>query len=74
MLNATWITLAVVLIVGVTKLLTYLLGARRRKRQLREMINELEKELRAALVANDTIRISTISAELSRLRDEYSHT
>ena len=62
------ITLAIAIVVGLTKLLTYLLGDKRRLRKLKERLYVLERELDEALAKNDTVRISNISTELDRVR------
>lgn len=68
MMNATWITLAVVAIVGVTKFLTYLWGDKRRIRILQDKLAQKEKEYAQALAKNDTIRMSLLDIELRELR------
>ncbi len=68
MINATWITLAVVAVIGVTKLLTYLLGDKRKIRQLEKEILEKEKEYAEALAKNQTILLTIVDRELRLLR------
>lgn len=69
-MNYTVITLAVVAIVGLTKLLTWLLGDKRRLRKLQREIYDLEEDLRIALSIGDTVWISDIRVNLERLRRE----
>lgn len=64
----TWIALAVAVITGITKLFTYLLGDKRKIRELKEKQYELEEKLRRALAANNTVAISRLSIELERVR------
>ena len=54
-MNVTWVTLAVAIIVGITKLLTYLLGSKRKVNILKARQYELEEQLRVALAKNDKI-------------------
>lgn len=67
-MNFTWITLAVGIVVGLTKLLTYLLGDKRKLRILKDKESCLEINLRTAISVNDTVAISAISVELDKLR------
>ena len=67
-MSFSWIALASAIVVGLTRLLTYLLGDKRRVRKLKERKAELEKELRQALADNDTVRVADISSELDRVR------
>ena len=71
-MNATWIGLAVAVVLGLTKLLTYLLGDKRRLRQLREELLKTEKEYAQALAKNDTVNISLLDAKLRRMRAEIA--
>lgn len=68
MINATWITLAVVTVSGLTALLTYLLGDKRKIRILEGRKDALQKRLREALARNDTVAVSAISLELDGVR------
>lgn len=69
-MNITIISVIFAVIVGITKLLTYLLGDKRRIRKLREEIKYYEAELKKALAKNDTVVISCISSKLEQLRLE----
>jgi len=68
----TWISLAVAIITGITLLLKYLLGDKRKIAQLKARRYELEEKLRRALAVNDTVTISVVSIELDRVRKELS--
>ena len=72
-MNATWVGLAVAVVLGLTKLLTYLLGDKRRLRQLREELFETEKEYAQALAKNDTVSISLLDDKLRRMRAEIAN-
>ena len=69
-MNATWITLSVAVVIGMTKLLTYLLGDKRKVRKVKKEIEQKEKEYAQALAKNDTVAISLLDIELRRLRSE----
>ncbi len=69
-MNATWITLAVVSIIGITKLLSYLLGDSRKLKKLQERENDLEEKLRIAVKRFDTLRISLLERELKLVRED----
>jgi len=66
--NATWIGLSIVSVVGLTKFLTWYLGSKRQKRLLNEKLDSLEKKLKVALANRDTVSVSAISLELAELR------
>ncbi|RKY32384.1 MAG: hypothetical protein DRP74_02615 [Candidatus Omnitrophota bacterium] len=66
--NITWVSLAVAIIVGITKLLTYLLGNKRRKRLLDNEIEKTEEDYAQALRKNDTVALSILNRKLARLR------
>lgn len=72
-MNLTIITVIGLGILGITKLLTYLLGDKRKLRILQQKEAELEKQLRTALAVNDTVAISSIELELNRVRAESSN-
>lgn len=69
-MNATWITLTVAIVIGMTKLLTYLLGDKRKIRKVKQEIEQKEKEYAKALARNDTVAISILDIELRQLRAE----
>ena len=69
-MNATWITLSVAVVIGMTKLLTYLLGDKRRIRKIKEEIEQKEKEYAEALANNKTVTISILDSQLRKLRAE----
>lgn len=67
-MTVTWISLAVAIVLGLTKLLTYLLGDARKIRKLKAREYALMVEIRAALAKNDTVRLSAIEHELAWVR------
>jgi flagellar basal body-associated protein FliL len=71
-MNAGIITLACLIVSGLTALITYLLSNKRRRKQLEARKDELEERLRIALSKNDTVGVSTISLELNRVRKALS--
>jgi uncharacterized membrane protein (DUF106 family) len=68
-MNATWITLTVVAIVGITKLLTYLLGKPRKIEKLKEKERAILEEMREVAYRSDGLRISHLERELKLLRE-----
>ena len=71
-MNITLITLIGITIIGITKLLTYLLGDKRKLRQLENRKNEILEEMRDAAKDNDTARISTLERELKLVREDIA--
>ena len=67
-MNSSWVTLAVVSILGITKLLSWWLGKPRKIEKLRKERAVLHERLRHALQFNDTVAISNITIELERVR------
>uniref|UniRef100_A0A6H1ZEA5 Uncharacterized protein n=1 Tax=viral metagenome TaxID=1070528 RepID=A0A6H1ZEA5_9ZZZZ len=65
--------LFIVLIPALAALFTYLLGNSRKIEQLRNQIRGKEDELKIALAKNDSLVVSVISLELSRMRSELGH-
>lgn len=72
MMNFTGITLAVVAIVGLTKLLTWWLGKPRRLTKLREIERAILEEMRGALSHGDTVLISRLERELKLVREDIA--
>jgi uncharacterized membrane protein (DUF106 family) len=71
-----WISLAIAIITGLTALITYLLGDKRKIRILKERMAKLEEKLKIAEARNDTVGLSRISLELDRVRWQlisYTH-
>jgi len=66
------LALIIAVVTGLTALFTYLLGDKRKLKQLKARQYELEYLLRAALARNDTVRIADISRELKLLRAQIS--
>ena len=71
-MNATWITLAVVTIVGVTKLATYLLGNKRKIKKLQKQLQEMEAKYEQALAKNDTVTMSFLDVDMRRVRQKIA--
>ena len=71
-MNATWITLAVVSIIGLTKLLTWWLGRPRRIDKLQEREREILEEMRNAAARSDGLRISNLERELKLVREDLT--
>ncbi len=65
-----WIPLALAIITGITLLLKYLLSDKHKIAKLKERQYELEEKLRGALARLDTVRISSITIELNRVRTQ----
>lgn len=72
MINATWITLAVVAIVGLTKLLSWWLSKPRRIDNLKEREREILEEIREASIKLDSVRISRLERELKFVREDLA--
>ena len=68
-----WIPLAVAVITGITLLLKYLLSDKRKIANLKVRQYELEEKLRGALARSDTVAISSITLELSRVRTQLNN-
>jgi hypothetical protein len=71
-MNATWITLAVVTIVGGTKLVSYLLSDKRKLGSLRIQLKKKEDEYAEALACTDTIAMSIFDIDMRLLREEIA--
>ena len=67
-----WISLTIAIITGLTALITYLLGDKRKIRIIKQRMAYLENALRVAEAKNDTVSISRISLELAGLRVELA--
>lgn len=72
MISATWITLAVVTILGLTKLLTWYLGKPRRIQKLQEKERAILEDLRSAVASLNTMRISMLERELKLVREDLA--
>jgi hypothetical protein len=72
-MNATWITLLVVLGVLFTKIFTWYIDKPRRLAELRRKENAILDELRWAAVHLDTRRMAVLERELMRLRRDIAN-
>jgi hypothetical protein len=72
-MNATWITLLVVLGVLFTKIFTWYIDKPRRLAELRRKENAMLDELRWAAVHLDTRRMAVLERELMRLRRDIAN-
>jgi len=71
-MNATWITLLVVAILGLTKLLTWWLGKPRKLEALRRREREILEKMRTAAGHSDDIAIARFEHELNLVRQDLA--
>jgi len=71
-MNATWVGLAVAIVVGVTKLVTYLLSDKRKLNELLKQLEEKEKQYAQALAKNDTAAMSILDVDMRFLRKKIA--
>ena len=71
-MNATWIGLSVAVVMGLTKLITYLLSDKRKLAGLIQQLEEKEKEYAQALAKNDTATLSILDVDMRFLRKKIA--